>query len=86
MTSSLPCDAPPRFPHHHDETLAPDPDSPVVAEPVAGRVSGICTGAARSGPPVAGHEVAQTVKRRLAADRGKMISSAGNTAPPHFDL
>lgn len=57
--------------HRHDQlsTLPPGPRSPVVAELVAGLVSGICTGAARSGPLAAGHVVAQTVERRLTAER-----------------
>lgn len=49
-----------------------------MAELVTGLVSRICTGAARSRPPAAGHVVAQTVKRRLTAIRGKIKSVVGN--------
>lgn len=66
MTS---CDAP---------SLDAAPDSPVMAELVTGLVSRICTGAARSGPPAAGHIVAETVKRRLTAEGGKIMSAVGN--------
>lgn len=57
-----------------------------MAELVAGVVSGTRTGAARGGPPAAGHVVAQTVKRRLTAERGKTMSAVGKKTPADFAL
>lgn len=63
-----------------------DPDPPVHAEPVAGLVAGVCTRAARGGPPAARQAVAKTTERRFTAESKTILNIGWKESPPDFDL